>query len=68
MKVQYSCCFYVTCFDIIVCDAGKHEKPRWNEKFIFDLSEFDCKNSTYLKCRIMDTELFRNGGFVGEAK
>ncbi|XP_027905966.1 elicitor-responsive protein 3-like [Vigna unguiculata] len=48
--------------------SGKHEKPRWNEKFIFDLSESDCKNSTYLKCRIMDTELFRNGGFVGEAK
>ncbi|XP_027337384.1 elicitor-responsive protein 1 [Abrus precatorius] len=48
--------------------SGKHKKPWWNEKFIFDLSLFDCKNSTHLKCRIMDTELFTNGGFVGEAK
>lgn len=49
--------------------AGKHEKPCWNEKFIFDFSSSDCKiNSTYLKCKIMDTELFTNGGFVGEAK
>ncbi|XP_057452906.1 elicitor-responsive protein 3-like [Lotus japonicus] len=50
--------------------SGKHEKPWWNEKFIFDLSTFDCKNSTHLnlKCRIMDTRLFTNGGFVGEAE
>ncbi|XP_004510829.1 elicitor-responsive protein 3 [Cicer arietinum] len=48
---------------------GKNEKPCWNEKFIFDLSSFDCNmNSTYLTCKIMDTELFTNGGFVGEAK
>ncbi|KAL9303965.1 hypothetical protein ACSQ67_021228 [Phaseolus vulgaris] len=51
-----------------LCDAGKHKKPHWNQKFIFDLSEFDYKNSTHLKCRIMDTKLFSNGGFVGEAK
>ncbi|XP_061373563.1 elicitor-responsive protein 3 [Gastrolobium bilobum] len=48
--------------------SGKHEKPWWNEKFLFDFSSFDCKNSTHLTCRIMDTELFTNGGFVGEAK
>ncbi|RDX92223.1 Elicitor-responsive protein 3, partial [Mucuna pruriens] len=52
----------------IIYDAGKHEKPCWNEKFIFDFSPFDCKNSTHLKCRIMDTELFTNSGFVGEVK
>ncbi|KAL5062050.1 hypothetical protein RYX36_023787, partial [Vicia faba] len=49
--------------------SGKNEKPRWNQKFIFDFSSLDYKvNSTYLKCKIMDTELFRNDGFVGEAK
>ncbi|RZC18603.1 elicitor-responsive protein 3 [Glycine soja] len=48
--------------------SGKHEQPCWNEKFIFDFSPFDCKNSTHLKCRIMATELFTSGGFVGEAK
>lgn len=54
--------------EFYLCDAGKHEKPCWNQKFVFDFSQFDCKNSTHLKCRIMDTELFTNGGFVGEAK
>ncbi|KAK7292673.1 hypothetical protein RJT34_15524 [Clitoria ternatea] len=48
--------------------SGKHEKPWWNEIFVFDVSPFDCKNSTHLKCRIMDTELFTNSGFVGEAR
>ncbi|XP_058747030.1 elicitor-responsive protein 3 [Vicia villosa] len=49
--------------------SGKNEKPCWNQKFIFDFSSLDCKvNSTYLKCKIMDTELFTNDGFVGEAK
>ncbi|KAK7382084.1 hypothetical protein VNO80_00779 [Phaseolus coccineus] len=48
--------------------SGKHKKPHWNQKFIFDLSQFDYKNSSHLKCRIMDTKLFTNGGFVGEAK
>nr|KYP77078.1 Elicitor-responsive protein 3 [Cajanus cajan] len=48
--------------------SGKHEKPCWNEKFIFELSLFDCKNLAHVNCRIMDRELFTNGGFVGEAK
>ncbi|KAK7389960.1 hypothetical protein VNO78_25257 [Psophocarpus tetragonolobus] len=48
--------------------SGKHEKALWNEKFIFDFSPFDSKHSTHLNCRIMDTELFTNSGFVGEAK
>ncbi|XP_057451988.1 elicitor-responsive protein 3-like [Lotus japonicus] len=49
--------------------SGKHQKPWWNEKFIFDFSLCDdCTNSTHIKCRIMDTQLFRDGGFVGEAK
>ncbi|KAK7274445.1 hypothetical protein RIF29_15533 [Crotalaria pallida] len=48
--------------------SGKHKKPWWNEKFIFDFTSFDCKNSTHLKCRIMAAKHFRHGGFVGEAK
>ncbi|RYR75407.1 hypothetical protein Ahy_A02g010057 [Arachis hypogaea] len=47
---------------------GKHKKPWWNEKFIFDFSSLDYKNSTYLNCTIMDTKPYRHGGFVGEAK
>ncbi|KAL2335967.1 hypothetical protein Fmac_010413 [Flemingia macrophylla] len=48
--------------------SGRHEKPCWNEKFIFEFSPFDCKNSTHLKCRIMETEHFKSGRFVGETK
>ncbi|WJX86974.1 hypothetical protein P8452_69211 [Trifolium repens] len=49
--------------------SDKNEKPCWNEKFEFDFSSFDCKmKATYLKCKIMNTKFFTNGGFVGEAK
>ncbi|KAF7844513.1 elicitor-responsive protein 3 [Senna tora] len=49
--------------------SGKHEKPWWNEKFTFEISSFDDSNNmNHLKFTIMDTELFTNGGFVGETR
>ncbi|KAH7513136.1 hypothetical protein FEM48_Zijuj12G0164500 [Ziziphus jujuba var. spinosa] len=46
---------------------GKDEKACWNEKFTFELPFSDWKNLTHLKFRIMDTELFTDGGFVGDS-
>lgn len=51
-------------------NAGNDEKTWWNEKFTFEFSSFDdsIKKLRNLKCTIMDTELFTNGGFVGESR
>lgn len=38
----------------------------WNEKFRFEFPLSDWENLTHVKFRIMDLELFRDGGFVGE--
>ncbi|KAB5527096.1 hypothetical protein DKX38_020943 [Salix brachista] len=46
--------------------SGKDEKTWWNEKFRFDFPLTDWKQLTHLKFRIMDQELFTDGGFVGE--
>ncbi|XP_028785455.1 elicitor-responsive protein 1 [Neltuma alba] len=49
--------------------SGKDEKTWWNEKFTFEFSSFDdSKKLSHLKCTIMDTEIFTNGGFVGESR
>ncbi|KAJ6679678.1 C2 DOMAIN-CONTAINING [Salix purpurea] len=45
---------------------SKDEKTWWNEKFRFDFPLTDWKQLTHLKFRIMDQELFTDGGFVGE--
>ncbi|XP_050387357.1 elicitor-responsive protein 3 [Argentina anserina] len=44
--------------------SEEDEKVAWNEKFIFEYS--DWKHINHLKVRIMDTEMFTDGGFVGE--
>ncbi|KAL6128720.1 hypothetical protein ACLB2K_072075 [Fragaria x ananassa] len=44
--------------------SEEDDKVTWNEKFTFEFS--DWKHLTHLKFRIMDTEMFTDGGFVGE--
>ncbi|XP_016649761.1 PREDICTED: elicitor-responsive protein 3 [Prunus mume] len=46
--------------------SSEDDKISWNEKFTFEFPLSDWKNLTHLKFRIMDTELFRDAGFVGE--
>ncbi|GMN44912.1 hypothetical protein TIFTF001_014109 [Ficus carica] len=46
--------------------VGQDEQACWNEKFIFEFPLSDWKKFTHLKFRIMDKELFSDGGFVGE--
>ncbi|KAF8087172.1 hypothetical protein N665_0596s0023 [Sinapis alba] len=46
-----------------VCDS---DKALWNQKFLFDFPMSQWKKLTHIKFRIMDKELFRDGGFVGE--
>ncbi|GLU00681.1 hypothetical protein SLE2022_180290 [Rubroshorea leprosula] len=45
---------------------AKDAKVLWNEKFKFDFPMHRWKRLTHVKFRIMDRELFSNGGFVGE--
>ncbi|KAJ4955516.1 hypothetical protein NE237_012299 [Protea cynaroides] len=45
---------------------GKDEKAFWNEKIEFKFPIFKWQKLTYLKLRIMDKEMFSEGGFVGE--
>ncbi|GLT79643.1 hypothetical protein SLA2020_511250 [Shorea laevis] len=45
---------------------AKEAKVLWNEKFKFDFPMHRWKRLTHIKFRIMDRELFSNGGFVGE--
>lgn len=46
--------------------AGDHDKALWNQKFVFDFPMSQWKKLTHIKFRIMDKELFKDGGFVGE--
>ncbi|EXC06811.1 hypothetical protein L484_017277 [Morus notabilis] len=46
--------------------VGEDEKTWWNEKFIYEFPLSDWKRFTHIKFRIMDKELFSDGGFVGE--
>ncbi|XP_024027703.1 uncharacterized protein LOC21400280 [Morus notabilis] len=46
--------------------SGEDEKTWWNEKFIYEFPLSDWKRFTHIKFRIMDKELFSDGGFVGE--
>ncbi|XP_042511664.1 elicitor-responsive protein 3 [Macadamia integrifolia] len=46
--------------------VGKNEKSFWNEKFKFKFSFLEWRKLSYLKLRIMDKEIFSEGGFVGE--
>ncbi|XP_010241942.1 PREDICTED: elicitor-responsive protein 3 [Nelumbo nucifera] len=45
---------------------GEGRKVLWNEKFIFKFASSELQELTYLKLRIMDKEMFTEGGFVGE--
>lgn len=56
-----------TDFDLkINAPLGKDEKAWWNQKFMFEFPLSDWNNLTHLKFRIMDTELFSDGAFVGD--
>ncbi|KAJ9171379.1 hypothetical protein P3X46_014761 [Hevea brasiliensis] len=44
----------------------KDEEAWWNEKFMFEFLLIDWKHVTHLKFRIMDKELFTDGGFVDD--
>ncbi|KAM1053144.1 hypothetical protein FF1_000658 [Malus domestica] len=46
--------------------SDEDERVSWNEKFTFEFPLSNWKKLTHLKLRIMDTELFTDGGFVGE--
>ncbi|XP_002872950.2 elicitor-responsive protein 3 [Arabidopsis lyrata subsp. lyrata] len=45
---------------------GDNDNALWNQKFVFDFPMSQWKKLTYIKFRIMDKELFKDGGFVGE--
>ncbi|VVB06805.1 unnamed protein product [Arabis nemorensis] len=45
---------------------GDNENALWNQKFVFDFPMSQWKKLNHIKCRIMDKELFKDGGFVGE--
>ncbi|CAL1398912.1 unnamed protein product [Linum trigynum] len=46
--------------------SGKDHKTCWNQKFRFEAPLIDWKRRTHLKLTILDTELFKDGEFVGE--
>ncbi|CAN7089152.1 unnamed protein product [Brassica rapa subsp. narinosa] len=46
--------------------AGDNDNALWNQKFVFDFPMYQWKKLTHIKVRIMDKELFKDGGFVGE--
>ncbi|KAL0846060.1 hypothetical protein Bca101_019306 [Brassica carinata] len=46
--------------------AGDNDNALWNQKFVFDFPMSQWKKLTHIKIRIMDKELFKDGGFVGE--
>ncbi|CAI0472175.1 unnamed protein product [Linum tenue] len=46
--------------------SGKDHKTCWNQKFRFEAPVIDWKRRTHLKLTILDTELFKDGEFVGE--
>lgn len=48
--------------------AGDDDKALWNQKFVFDFPMSQWKKLTHIKFRIMDKELFKDGGFVGETR
>ncbi|CAA0392778.1 unnamed protein product [Arabidopsis thaliana] len=45
---------------------GDNANALWNQKFVFDFPMSQWKKLTYIKLRILDKELFKDGGFVGE--
>ncbi|XP_023637645.1 elicitor-responsive protein 3 [Capsella rubella] len=45
---------------------GDNDNALWNQKFVFDFPMSQWKKLTHIKFRIMDKELFKDGGFVGE--
>ncbi|CAH8287632.1 unnamed protein product [Eruca vesicaria subsp. sativa] len=45
---------------------GDDDSALWNQKFVFDFPMSQWKKLTHFKVRIMDKELFKDGGFVGE--
>ncbi|CAN8308929.1 unnamed protein product [Cochlearia groenlandica] len=45
---------------------GDNENALWNQKFVFDFKMSQWKKINHIKLRIMDKELFKDGGFVGE--
>ncbi|KAL1213616.1 Elicitor-responsive protein 3 [Cardamine amara subsp. amara] len=45
---------------------GANDNALWNQKFVFDFPMSEWKKLTNIKVRIMDKELFKDGGFVGE--
>ncbi|ESQ37698.1 hypothetical protein EUTSA_v10029141mg [Eutrema salsugineum] len=45
---------------------GDNDNALWNQKFVFDFPMSQWKKLSHLKFRIMDKELFKDGGFVGE--
>ncbi|CAA7017358.1 unnamed protein product [Microthlaspi erraticum] len=45
---------------------GDNENALWNQKFVFDFPMTQWKKLIQIKFRIMDKELFKDGGFVGE--
>ncbi|XP_013607441.1 PREDICTED: elicitor-responsive protein 3-like [Brassica oleracea var. oleracea] len=45
---------------------GDNDNALWNQKFVFDFPMYQWKKLTHIKVRIMDKELFKDGGFVGE--
>lgn len=49
-----------------VVKAGDNDNALWNQKFVFDFPMYQWKKLTHIKVRIMDKELFKDGGFVGE--
>ncbi|CAH2069147.1 unnamed protein product [Thlaspi arvense] len=45
---------------------GDNDNALWNQKFVFDFPMSQWKKLRHMKVRIMDKELFNDGGFVGE--
>ncbi|XP_019090383.1 PREDICTED: elicitor-responsive protein 3-like [Camelina sativa] len=45
---------------------GDNDNALWNQKFVFGFPMSQWEKLTHIKFRIMDKELFKDGGFVGE--